>query len=154
MFDEMDFIGLLEPAPRHWWDVMRLRDARANGLERGDRVGKHGQMDGTWWNKSSTNLRGLCVYINININIYIYILFHVFRSFLHVTCAKVRFDVKYNREKGSGTNFAMTCNYDQVWLALESSCSIANVKPQLLNVEYNERFELRWITECMIIRLL
>lgn len=26
---------------------MRLRDARANGLERGDRVGKPGQTDGT-----------------------------------------------------------------------------------------------------------
>ena len=47
MFDEMDFIGLLEPAPRRLCDSMRLRDARANGLERGDRVGKPGQMDGT-----------------------------------------------------------------------------------------------------------
>ena len=61
------------------------------------------------FNKSS---RPLCIY-KYKYK-YIYILFHVFRSFLHVTCAKVRFDVKYNREKGSGTNFAMTCNYDQV----------------------------------------
>lgn len=57
MFDEMDFIGLLEPAPRHLCDSMRLRDARANGLERGDRVGKPGQMDEQIFNKSSRPLK-------------------------------------------------------------------------------------------------